>query len=174
MTKARKGKKNGRVNSVSSAQLTPSTSHKAHSALDSILAQGLPIAFIVFCLSIVLIVGMLRFGLFSSATTTGFKYLGIMNWSLTENGTYSLDLRNQVGSRITVILINATLGNQSIYFQKPTHLNAGKNTGNLVVGRFDDPLSRGTSFSITNSITYVDSVSGFNYTETGISSGYIG
>jgi hypothetical protein len=129
------------------------------------MTYGWAIALVVIIAVVLFAMGVFDTSNFIGNKTAGFSEIGVNDFRLDTEGNLTLMMMNQVGRRIVVNNVSATIG-QITGFNDTTYSIPAGNTQNVIISGFGDG-SVGDSMTGAVVITYSDVDTGIRHTTTG-------
>jgi hypothetical protein len=143
---------------------------RGQAALDFLMTYGWAIALVVIVAAALFSLGIFDMSNFIGSKAAGFSGVMVQGWQMSTNGTLQLKLSNQVGQRISVTNVTATVGTIGplVLSGPPLTLNTGDTTSNaLTVSGFGSQ----SGYNAKIIITYTDLNSLFNASTSGTLTG---
>jgi uncharacterized membrane protein YkvI len=147
---------------------------KGQAALDFLMTYGWAIALVVIIAAVLFALGIFDVSNFVGNKAAGFSGVAVPGWQLSTAGQLSMKISNQVGQRINVTLINATIGSTTATVGSGITLAPGEtssllNTSSTAFGG----QTSGTGYTAKVVVQYTDLNANFNYTTSGTLTGKV-
>lgn len=148
---------------------------KGQAALDFLMTYGWAIALVVIIAAVLFALGVFDVSNFVGSKAAGFSGVAVPGWQLAADGTLTMRLSNQVGQRINVTSINATIGSTNVNISIPTAVLAPGDTSGILstAAAAFGAQSSGTGYTAKVVIAYTDLNANFNYTTSGTLTGKV-
>ena len=139
---------------------------KGQAALDFLMTYGWAIALVVIVAAALFALGVFDVSNFVGTKAAGFSGVAVQGWSMTgSTGVLSVKLTNQVGQKINITGVSATIGTETQAFNV-TGLSTGTSSG-ATTGQLDatftgaGKVSSGSGYQASVTVNYTDMNSGF-------------
>ena len=142
---------------------------KGQAALDFLMTYGWAIALVVIVAAALFALGVFDVSNFVGTKAAGFSGVAVQGWQMS-GGNLQVKLTNQVGQRINITGVSATVGTDVKTNATVTTLSTGETSSPLLFTGFSTTTS-GTGYQATLKINYTDLNSGFNASTTGTLTG---
>jgi hypothetical protein len=147
---------------------------KGQAALDFLMTYGWAIALVVIVAAALFALGVFDVSNFVGTKASGFSGVAVQGWSFTgSTGILAVKLTNQVGQKINITGVSATIGSSTQTFNVSglsTGTDTGMTTATLNSGAFPVSTS-GAGYQAKLTINYTDMNSGFAASTTGTLTG---
>jgi len=145
---------------------------KGQAALDFLMTYGWAILLVILVAGALFALGIFDVGSMVGNKAVGFTQVSVKAFKVASDGTLTVKLENDVGSKIDINYVNATYQTTTVGNSSPSvsNLAVGASTNTITVGDLGT-FNSGDSYTVTMKIGYTDKSSNFNYTETGTLTG---
>jgi len=146
-------------------------SRKGQAALDFLMTYGWAIALVVIVAAALFALGVFDVSNFVGTKAAGFSGVAVQGWSFTgSTGVLAVKLTNQVGQKINITGISATVGSETKAFTAPGSLDNGVTSAQINSTAFTT-MTSGSGYQAKLTINYTDMNSGFAASTTGTLTG---
>jgi len=146
---------------------------KGQAALDFLMTYGWAIALVVIVAAALFALGVFDVSNFIGTKAAGFSGIAVKGWNVDTAGTLTVKLSNQVGQRVNITGVSATIGTTTVAVNgTPVTLSTGADTSTLstAVAAYGAQTS-GAGYTAKMTINYTDLNSGFASSTTGTLTG---
>lgn len=148
---------------------------KAQASMDFLFSYGWAIILILVVLFAFFFMGVFDFSNSLGTKVSGFSDVGVIDWKLSKDGVFALQLQNKLGRPVKITSITAELGDKSITWSGNMTLSVGKKSNPIDVGYFlFDVPKEGTGYTVQIMITYKNMDSDWHYLDKGTVTGKVG
>ena len=149
------------------------TTKKGQAALDFLMTYGWAIALVVIVAAALFALGVFDISNFVGTKAAGFSGVAVQAWQFTSGGTLTVKLTNQVGQRINVTAMSATIGSTTATFNGTgKNVDIGATTDALPATGFV-PQTVGSGYQAIVTVNYTSLDTGFNATTKGTLTGKV-
>ena len=142
---------------------------KGQAALDFLMTYGWAIALVVIVAAALFALGVFDVSNFVGTKAAGFSGVAVQGWQV--SGTaLSLKLTNQVGQKINITGVTATIGTSTQVNTTAVVLSTGETSTTISVTGFPSQTS-GAGYQAAVKVNYTDMNSGFQASTTGTLTG---
>ena len=142
---------------------------KGQAALDFLMTYGWAIALVVIVAAALFALGVFDVSNFVGTKAAGFSGVAVQGWQV--SGTaLSLKLTNQVGQKINITGVSATIGTSTNVNSTAVVLSTGETSTTINVAGFPSQTS-GAGYQASVKVNYTDMNSGFQASTTGTLTG---
>lgn len=145
---------------------------KGQAALDFLMTYGWAIALVVIIAAVLFAMGVFDTSNFIGNKAAGFAGCAVKGWNFNTNGDLTLKFSNQVGQRINVTGVTATIGGITGSNSTTETIAPGADSSTYSISGFGTQTAN-TGYTAMVAINYTDLNSNFKYTSSGTLTGRV-
>ncbi|MFA6907553.1 MAG: hypothetical protein WC263_01880 [Candidatus Micrarchaeia archaeon] len=142
---------------------------KGQAALDFLMTYGWAIALVVIVAAALFALGVFDVSNFVGTKAAGFSGVAVQGWQMSGT-TLAVKLTNQVGQKINITGVSATIGTSTVANMTVMELSTGETSGAIGITGLPSQTS-GAGYQAKMTINYTDLNSGFLASTTGTLTG---